>query len=117
MRNISFFLTEPQFRAGTKDVTRRLGWKGLQPGARLMAVRKSQGRKRGEHLVELGEIEVVSVRRERLDAITKADVEREGFYLSSPAEFVEMFCSHMKCEPDTEVTRIEFRRLRCVTDP
>lgn len=111
MRQISFFLTEPQFRAGTKDVTRRLGWKNLKPGDRLMGVRKSQGLKAGEHPVELGEVEVVSVRLERLDAITQPDVEREGFYLSTPAQFVEMFCEHMKCEPSTEVTRIEFRRL------
>lgn len=111
MRQISFFLTEPQFRAGTKDVTRRLGWKNLKPGDRLMGVRKSQGLKKGEHPVELGEIEVVSVRDEPLWEISEDDVRREGFYLMTPEDFVAMFCKHMKCEPDDHVTRIEFRRL------
>lgn len=37
-RNISFSLTEPQFLDGTKDVTRRMGWKSLQAGVELVAV-------------------------------------------------------------------------------
>ena len=32
MRNISFALTTPQFKARTKTVTRRKGWLMLQPG-------------------------------------------------------------------------------------
>lgn len=108
MRNISFALTEPQLVAGTKTVTRRLGWAHLKPNTTLRAVDKSMGL-RGRSPRVLGFVDVVDVRRERLDAITAADVVAEGFPDLSEDEFVEMFCKHMGCKPDTEVTRIEFR--------
>ena len=70
MRMMSFALTERQLMDGSKTVTRRIGWRDLKPGARLLAVRKAMGLKPGEKVQPLCEIEVVSVRRERLDAIT-----------------------------------------------
>jgi hypothetical protein len=106
---MSFALTTDQFKAQSKTVTRRLGWKGLKPGTRLMGCTKCQGLKPGEQLERLGEIEVVSVRREPLQDITQEDVEREGFPELRPSEFVGMFCSHMGCEQWEDVTRIEFR--------
>jgi hypothetical protein len=110
MRNISFFLTKQQFLDGIKDVTRRLGWKSLKPGDRLMAVEKGQGIKKGG-LVRLGQIEVVSVRREALNVITQEEVIREGFPNMSTKGFVLMFCEEMKCYPTVVVTRIEFKKL------
>ncbi len=132
MRLMSFALTTAQLLDGSKTVTRRVGWANLKPGDRLKAVRKAMGLKPGEKVDVLAEIEVVSVRRERLDAITPADVLAEGFpaWTSQVAEFVEMFCSHMtiadgeetwdakrekwvavrrKVRPNNWVTRIEFR--------
>lgn len=53
-----------------KTVTRRKGWTFLKPGYRLTLCRKVMGRKPGEPLVRLAEVEVVSVRRERLRALT-----------------------------------------------
>jgi hypothetical protein len=112
-RNISFALTEPQFLDGTKDVTRRLGWLKLKPGDRLRAVRKAMGLKKGEKAHVLGEIEVVSVRREALSWITGEDVVREGFPDMTPIEFVAFFCaSHRGCTPATIITRIEFRKVQ-----
>jgi hypothetical protein len=111
MRNISFALTTRQFLDGTKDVTRRLGWASLKPGDTLAACEKCMGLKKGERPVKLGIVRVVAVRRERLDAIDQPDVIREGFPEMSPAEFVAMFTSHMRCEPSIEVTRIEFQRI------
>lgn len=111
MRRISYSLTTPQFLDGTKDVTRRRGWRMLVRGDRLMAVEKAMGLKKGEKAVKLGVIEIVSVRFERLDAITDADVRREGFPGRSAEWFVDYFCKHMKCEPQTLVNRIEFRRI------
>lgn len=108
MRNMSFFLTEQQVIARTKTVTRRRGWLTLTPGDRLCAVRKSQGIRTGEGIVRLAVIEVVDIRRERLDAITPQDVVREGFPSGSVPWFVEMFCQHMITLPSTVVTRIEF---------
>jgi hypothetical protein len=111
MRLISFALTTRQFRDGSKDVTRRLGWKKLKAGERLQAVRKAMGLKHGEHVEKLGVIEVVSVRRERLDAINGVECIREGFEDLTPDEFVSMFCEHMGCKPSRKVTRIEFRKV------
>jgi hypothetical protein len=42
---------------------------------------------------------------------TSQDVEREGFDEWEASVFVEFFCEHMNCKPDTEVTRIEWRYL------
>ena len=114
MRNISFALTTPQFKARTKTVTRRLGWATLKPGTRLMGCAKCQGLKPGEKLERLGEIEVIAVREERLDRIDQSDVIREGFPGLTPAEFVAMFCKHMGCYASTIVTRIEFRYVEPV---
>lgn len=118
MRNFSFSLTEQQFLDGSKDVTRRLGWEYLKVGDRLMGCRKCMGRKPGEPLVRLGEIEVVSVRREPLRQLVRdrtygrEECRREGFPQMGPWEFVEFFISsHAKCTALTTVTRIEFRRV------
>jgi len=112
MRNASFTLTEQQVLDGTKDITRRLNWHWAKPGMRLMACRKCMGRKPGEPLVRLREIEVVSVRREPLYAITPDDVRREGFPDMTPAQFCTMFMRHAKCDLDREVARVEFKYIR-----
>jgi len=99
VRRISFSLTTPQFLDGSKDVTRRLGWQDLEPGTHLLGIEKGMGLKKGDKQVVLGEIEVVSVRRERLDAITPEDVEREGFPGQNPEWFVAFFCKGGRARP------------------
>ena len=111
MRRMSFSMTEQQFRDGTKDVTRRLGWWDLKPGDHFLAIRKGRGLKKGEKQVVLGEAVVVSTRPEDLDEITKADCVREGFPELSPTEFVTMFRKHMRYQPFTIVNRIEFKHV------
>lgn len=114
-RLMSVALTEDAVRAQRKTVTRRLGWLVAKRGDRITLSPKVMGRRRTdgtvEPLVRICDVEVVDVRRERLDAITADDVVREGFAGQTPAEFVEFFCRHMRCTPDTVVTRIEFRYL------
>ena len=68
------------------------------------------GLRPGEKIEKLGEIRVVSVRRERVDDIfnQESDLHREGFPELCPAGFVEMFCREMHCKPDQVITRIEF---------
>lgn len=111
MRNISFALTTQQFLDGTKDVTRRMGWKHLKAGDKLCAVKKGMGLKPGDKIERLGVIEVLSAKPERLGDITYADVIREGFGGWLPPTFVDFFCkSHKGCTPDSIVTRIEFVR-------
>lgn len=109
MRNISFSATKEQFRARAKTVTRRMGWAMLGPGALLMGVEKAQGLKKGEKIVRLGPVRVVSVRREPLNAIDQDDCDREGFPDWTPDQFVAFFCQFNACAPDAIVTRIEFR--------
>src|SRR5688572_25563863 len=86
-----------------KDVTRRLNWwenkngrRLLVPGDTLTLCRKVQGRKPGEPIDRLAEVEVVDVRLERLDALFvlsygRREVEREGFPGMEPGEFVRRF--------------------------
>lgn len=111
-RLMSVSLTEQQVRDRTKYVTRRMGWDYLRPGDRLTLCRKVMGRKAGEPLVRIVDVEVVDVDRERLDAITANEVRAEGFPGMTPEEFVEFFCaSHKGCTPDSEITRIRWRYL------
>lgn len=66
-RMISFSMTTPQFIAGTKSVTRRMGWLTLKAGDKLMAVEKAMGLGKGGKVKRLGMIIVEDVRREKLN--------------------------------------------------
>jgi len=108
---MSVALTEQAVRERRKTVTRRLGWTFLEPGQTVTLCRKVMGRRKGEPLVRVCNVEIVSVRRERLGSITPEDVCREGFPDWTVPEFVAFFCQHMGGGWDTEVTRIEWRYL------
>ena len=111
-RLMAVSLTETQVRDRTKTVTRRAGWRTLRAGDQLTLCRKVMGRRRGEPLERIAAVEVTSVRREPLAAITAADVTAEGFPQMTPAQFVSFFCrTHRGCGPATEITRIEWRYL------
>lgn len=105
-------MTKEAFLSGEKTVTRRLGWESLKPGTKVMAVEKAQGIKKGKQVKYLGPFVVLSVRRERLDAIYLENygAQKEGHPLLGAEAFVKKFCEAMRCTPTTEVTRIEFRR-------
>lgn len=108
-RLLSVALTTAQVRRQEKTVTRRVGWRMLKPGDELTLCPKVRGRRAGEPLERIVTVEVVSVRREPLSAITEADTIAEGFPALSPGEFVEFFCAtHKGVQPDTEITRIEW---------
>jgi len=118
MRNISFMLTVPQMHAGTKDVTRRMGWWNLTAGQQIRACEKCMGLKKGEKINVICVIEIISTRREKLRRMIDFPIygwdecRREGFPGMSPNEFVLMFCSsHKGCTLDTEVNRIEFKKV------
>lgn len=111
---MSVSYTEQAVLERRKTVTRRLGWTFLKAGDRLTLCRKVMGRKPGEPLVRLAEVEVVSVERVPLRYINAPDVRREavpGMEDADPDEWVRWFCEHMRCTPYTEVTRIEWRYL------
>lgn len=116
-RNISFAFTTDQFKARTKTVTRRKGWKFLKPGDVLNACVKCMGLKPGEKLQHLGKIRVVRVARESLDALAESEVygrneaALEGFPDMTGEQFVAMYCEHLGGDEAQELTRIEFEYL------
>jgi hypothetical protein len=114
-RNISFALTTDQIKNRTKTVTRRLKWLNVKPGDILNACVKCMGLKPGEQIQRLGQIRVVSVRRELLARMAAkaeeygdTEARKEGFPDMTGEQFMRMFCEHMKVKPTEEVTRIEF---------
>jgi hypothetical protein len=124
-RLMSVTLTEQAVRDRRKTVTRRVGWRFLKPGDRLTLCRKVMGRKPGEPLGRLAEVEVVSVRHERLWDIDDDEIAREcvepvpgrfGEWHTdtgqpTPWAWIEWFCDEMNVAPDDFVTRIEWRYL------
>lgn len=110
-RNMSFMLTTEQIYNQTKTVTRRLGWDFIKPGDLVNACEKCQGLKKGEKVVRIAQIRIKSVEKEPLFHITDDECRREGFFMMEPMDFVEMFCDHNKCTPETLVNRIEFEYI------
>lgn len=111
-RLMSVSHTEAAVVARRKTVTRRLGWTFLRPGDHLTLCRKVMGRKPGEPLVRIAEVEVTSVTREALGSITPADVRREGFTEPwEPSDFVWFFAQTFRVPLNQIVTRIEWRYL------
>lgn len=113
-RRMSCSMTTQQVRDRVKDVTRRdpATWAKLKPGDQLTLVEKAMGLKKGEHHVILALVEIVSVRLERLDAITADECRREGFPGMTPEQFIEMFCkSHKGIMRDSLVRRIEWEYI------
>lgn len=111
-RLMSVAFTEQAVRDRVKTVTRRKGWAYLKAGDRLTLCRKVMGRRPGEPLVRIVDVEVLSVRREPLGAITADEVAREGFPGMSPAEFIaRFFITAQGIQLGDEVTRIEWAYL------
>lgn len=108
-RLMSVSLTEQAVRDRMKTVTRRQGWVFLKVGDRLTLCNKVMGRKPGEPLDRIVDVQVVSVIRERLDQITVDDVAREGFPGMTPAEFIQQFFVDAQgIRADQIVTRVEW---------
>ncbi len=113
---MSFMLTTEQIKNRSKTVTRRLGWRFLNPGDILNACEKCQGLKKGEKIKRICQIKVVSNRSQSLDLLLNdafynyavEEMVKEGFQSISPSWFVEMFSRHNKCQPYEIINRIEF---------
>ena len=108
-----------------KIATRRKGWAFLHAGDRLTLCRKVQGRKKGEPLDRLVEVEVVDARWESLGLLSHPDtndpeavqyawdeVGREGFPGMNPHDFVrQFFVEAQGMAYDDNVRRVEWRYL------
>lgn len=123
---MSVAFTEDAVRERRKTVTRRKGWwtdkngrRLVVPGDRLTLCRKVMGRRPGEPLVRICDVEVVSVRREPLRDVTlPGELTAEGFpEWDTPDdswgafEFVERYFTPQGIDPIDDVTRIEWRYL------
>ncbi|MCQ8118493.1 MULTISPECIES: hypothetical protein [Methylomonas] len=105
-------MTTQQVANQTKTVTRRFGWWFLNPGDVVQPVEKAMGLKKGEKARKIGgQIRIVSIRREPLSAIDKADCIREGFPDYEPKDFTAMLQRRYNCGAHDEVNRIEFEYL------
>ena len=129
-RLMSVAFTEQAVRERRKTVTRRKGWwedkngrRLVKPGDHLTLCHKVMGRKKGEPLVRIAEVEVVSVRREPLTDLYGTvpggpnlyghkEMEREGFPGEDPWIFVHRYFEQEQgIDEHTVVTRIEWRYL------
>jgi hypothetical protein len=125
-RLMSVSFTEQAVRERRKTVTRRKGWwvdkngrRLLHPGDRLTLCRKVMGRKPGEPLERICEVEVVSVHREPLHFVQcDGELTKEGFPELEPVRvldgwgtFVRRYFMPQGIGPSDLVTRIEWRYL------
>jgi hypothetical protein len=119
---MSVAFTEQAVRDRTKTVTRRKGWLFAKPGDRITLCRKVMGRRKGEPLERIVDVEIVSVRREALSLLTATaygipvyglrEVRLEGFEGMRPGAFVQQFFIDAQgMKPEDLVTRIEWRYL------
>lgn len=116
---MSVAFTEQAVLERRKTVTRRKGWwfdkngrRLLRAGDRLTLCRKVMGRKPGEPLVRICDVEVVDVRREPMWLCMQAgELEREGFPGMGPDEFVERYFEPQGIGMSDSITRIEWRYL------
>lgn len=121
-RNMSFSLTTDQIRARTKTVTRRFGWRTLQPGTVVWAVEKAMGLKKGESVVRICPIRIVSNRAEPLyrmlddPAYGAAEARREGFPHLDGRGFVDFLLRSVGGTVAAAPQRIEFAYVER-TDP
>jgi hypothetical protein len=110
-------LTVTQYRARTKTVTRRNGWAFAKVGDVVNGCEKCQGFKKGEKIIKMGQHQFTDLRWEPLRHMVddleygRREVILEGFPDMTPQQFVEMYCKHHKCTPDTLVHRMEFKYL------
>ena len=118
-RLMSVAFTEQAVRDRTKTVTRRKGWTFLKPGDRLTLCRKVMGRKPGEALERIVDVEVIHVQRHSLSDLLAADpqeareeMRKEGFPGMTPGEFIHQFFVYAQGMSSHDlVTRIEWRYL------
>ena len=117
-RNMSFAKTIAQIKDQSKTVTRRKGWKFLQPGTLIMAVEKAQGIRKGE-LKRLGLIRITKVSFEPLWAIGSEQdgCAREGFPMMTPLQFIQFFAKEFDVEYTDTITRIEFEYVNDYPNP
>ena len=91
MRNMSFFHTQEQIRAGTKTETTRKGWGFLKVGDMVMACVKCQGLGKGGKVERIRSIRILKVERIyiTLKYYSRINVINEGYPELDPYDFIK----------------------------
>lgn len=119
-RLMSVAFTEAAVRNRTKTVTRRKGWLFAKPGDRVTLCRKVMGRRKGEPLERIVDVEIVSVTRQQLGLVrAPGELTKEGFPeleqwpgpFQGAQRFIERYFEPQGLGWGDEVTRIEWRYL------
>lgn len=115
MRRMSFPHSAPEVLDRLQTVTRRVGWRSLEPNDLIEAVEKTRGLKQGEPVRVLALLRVRDVRVEPLSRLTddpgyaEDELPREGLPCWSTNHFIARFLrTHRLKTADVDVTRIEF---------
>lgn len=120
---MSVAFTADHVIARTKTVTRRAGWwrdkngrQLLHAGDKVTLCAKVMGRRNGEPLERLAEVEIIDVRRERLAHVDVAgELALEGFPYLSATEFIQRYFEPQGIHALDLVTRIQWSYLDEVT--
>ncbi len=118
-RLMSVAFTEQAVRRREKIVTRRAGWwldrrgrRILRTGDRITLCRKVMGRRPGEPLERICDVEIVSVRREPLNQAGRGrELELEGCGQMTFTEFAAAYFNPQGIAAGDLVTRIQWRYL------
>jgi hypothetical protein len=112
---MSFSHAASLVRERMKTVTRRVGWRFLEPNDLILAVEKVRGLNTGEPVHALAVLRIMDVRVEPLSRLVndaryaEDELPREGFPCWSRDDFIVHFLrTHRLKTVDTDVTRIEF---------
>lgn len=116
MRQMSFYLTQNQFRNRTMTVTRRFNCDAHKAGDVVMGVEQISGLEDGEDVAMLGPIRILSNRREKVSAIVEypsplQELARSGFMDITVETFIDRLCRANKKTPADMVNRIEFEYI------
>jgi hypothetical protein len=113
-----FSRTASQILDRSQTVTRRVGWRFLEPGDLVQAIEARPGSDGARAVRPLAVLRIRDVRVERLSrlisdpAYAEDELPREGFPCWSRDEFVTTFCrTHRLKTVDVDITRLEFEHV------
>lgn len=117
-RLMSVSMTKQAVIERRKTVTRRKGWLHAEPGMRLTLCEKVMGRRKGEPLIRVAEVQILSARREPLGLVLPtwgdpaygvAEMILEGFPGLDPAEFIRCYFTEPQgITARDDITRVEW---------
>ena len=105
--------TIKQIHNAASTVTRRFGLWKIKPGTKLWAIEKGRGLKKGQKVVRICMIRIVSAHEEQVQDIRHRpnDLILEGFPDLTTNEFIRLLCKGTGKNETSPVNRIEFEYI------